>query len=233
VILTFAVGQVIISTIRQWTPVTGGVNGIAVPMGRRTLLWLRVSDTIEFYALCVICLIAVLFALLAIRRSRWGLTLQSVRENPTLARSLGVNVARRRVEASAVLGAIAGVAGSLYLSEFRAIDPTQFGTSMSVYFLLAVLLGGRKYLLGPVIGAFVYIFLPEAFTFSPARSQIAFGVVLIATILLLPDGLLSVVARVRGLRRSTGARPNAGDAGGENPGSSKRAEFSMHIGSRG
>ena len=71
-----------------------------------------------------------------------------------------------------------------------------------------VLLGGKNHLLGPAVGAFIYVFLPEYIGLSPVRSQIAFGVILVIMILTAPDGALSLIGRLR--ERLRARRPEGG-----------------------
>jgi ABC-type branched-subunit amino acid transport system permease subunit len=87
----------------------------------------------------------------------------------------------------------------------KFIAPELFMSHLSIVFLLVVLLGGKTYLLGPALGAAVYVFLPEYIGLSPIRSQIAFGAILVAMILLAPDGLLSLAERLRRHRARTAA----------------------------
>jgi len=205
VILTFAVAMVITAVERRWEDVTGGVNGMTVLPGDESFLGLRLADRMQFYLLCAIVLTLTLIALQSLTYARWGTTLRGARENRHLAWSLGANVVSNNVRVGVVAGLVAGAAGCMYVFHFRAIEPGQFSVNASIFFILMVLLGGRGYLLGPVLGAIVYTFLPETLFFSPILSQIALGAILIIIILLLPSGLLSLGARIRDHRRAKSA----------------------------
>ena len=135
-----------------------------------------------------------------------------MRENDDLARSLGLNIGLHRSLVFVVAGAFAGLAGQLYVYQVKFIDPSMFDLGVSIFFLLMVLLGGRRYLLGPMIGAAVYILLPEFIFLSPIRSQMMLGLVLIVMILVLPEGLLSLGDRVQRMlqRRGVATRADAG-----------------------
>jgi branched-chain amino acid transport system permease protein len=196
VILTFAVGEVITVIAMRLESLTGGVNGITALPGAQTLLGLRLGGRADYYMVVVGFAVIVFLLLLALVRSRWGIILRGMRENEDLSRSLGVNVPLHRIIAFALAGAVAGLAGHLYLYYVKSIAPESFTSSLSIVFLLIVLLGGKSFLLGPVIGAVVYVFVPEYLGLSPVRSQIAFGVILILMILLAPGGLMSLPRRV-------------------------------------
>lgn len=210
VILTFAIGEVVSVFEMRLESLTGGINGITTLPGTQEFLGLRLAARGDYYQALVIFMTATLLFLCALMRSRWGVVLRSMRENTDLARSLGVNVPLHRVLVFAVSGAIAGLAGHLHVYHVKFIAPELFMSHLSIAFLLVVLLGGKTYLLGPVLGAVIYIFLPEYIGLSPIRSQIAFGVILIAMILLAPSGLLSLAAQARrhvaGRRARTSAK---------------------------
>ena len=195
VILSFAIGEVISVVQVRWESLTGGINGITTLPGAQTFLGLRLGGRADYYQTVVIFATAVFVMLGLLMRSRWGIVLRSGRENAELAASLGVNLALHRILAFAVAGAVAGLAGQLYLYQLKFIAPELFGSNLSIIFLLVVLLGGKSYLLGPAVGAIIYVFLPEFIGLSPIRSQMAFGAILILMILMAPDGLLSLPAR--------------------------------------
>jgi branched-chain amino acid transport system permease protein len=195
VILTFAIGEVVgvVETRLDW--LTGGVNGMTATPGTQTALGHNIANRAEYYGLVIVFATLVFLFLCWVVRSRWGTVLRGMRENSDLARSLGVNVPVHRVLAFALSGAIAGLGGHLYLYQVKFIAPVLFTSQISIVFLLAVLIGGKNYLLGPAVGALIYIVLPEFIHLSPILSQIAFGALLILMILAAPGGLLSIGAR--------------------------------------
>jgi branched-chain amino acid transport system permease protein len=197
VILTFAIGEVVSVFEMRLESLTGGINGITMLPGTQEFLGLRLGARADLYQVIVVFSTLVLLVLCALMRSRWGVILRGIRENTDLARSLGVNVPLHRVLVFGVSGAIAGLAGQLHVYHVKFIAPELFMSHLSIVFLLVVLLGGKTYLLGPALGAAVYVFLPEYIGLSPIRSQIAFGAILVAMILLAPDGLLSLAERLR------------------------------------
>jgi len=207
VILTFAIGEVVSVVEMRLEALTGGINGITVLPGTQEFLGLALGRRASYYQVVVLFAVAVFLLVCALMRSRWGIVLRAGRENAELATSLGVSLPVHRLLAFAVSGAIAGLAGQLHLYHVKFIAPELFGSHLSVVFLLVVLLGGKAWLLGPALGAIVYVFLPEFIGLSPVRSQIAFGLLLVVMILLAPSGLLGLPERIRSRRRSRAAAP--------------------------
>jgi branched-chain amino acid transport system permease protein len=207
VILTFAIGEVITVVEMRLESLTGGVNGITALPGAQTLFGLRLGGRADYYLVVVGFAVAVFLVLLALMRSRWGIILRGMRENEDLSTSLGVNIPLHRILVYAVSGAVAGLAGQLYLYYVKSIAPESFTSQLSIVFLLVVLLGGKAYLLGPLVGSLVYLFVPEFLGLSPVRSQIAFGVILVIMILLAPGGLMSLPGRFMARIRARGGRP--------------------------
>ncbi|MEY2446949.1 MAG: branched-chain amino acid transport system permease protein [Acidimicrobiaceae bacterium] len=200
VILTFAIGQVAVVVATRLDDLTGGVDGLTVIPAKQEVVGLRLTDRQDFYYICICVAAVILTALLLLTRSRWGATLRGIRENEQLAAAVGTPVVRHRILAFTVSGAVGGLAGQLHLYNVKFVDPGAFNVQASIFFLLMVLLGGRRYLLGPIVGAAVYTFLPEFIFLDPGRSRMLLGLILVAMILLLPQGLLSLPSRIAALR---------------------------------
>jgi branched-chain amino acid transport system permease protein len=207
VVLTFAVGEFVIVFLKRLDWLTGGLLGTQTQPGRQDILGYRLSNRAEFYMLIVWMATVVLLVVLAVMRSRWGTTLRGIRENPSLAASLGVNVTMHRIFAFAISGAIAGIAGQFYLYQVRFIEPNLFNANVSIIFLMIVLLGGKAWLLGPAIGSVFYFFLSELLGLPPVYNQIAFGLLLIVMILTAPEGIMSLAQRALVRLRGDKASP--------------------------
>jgi branched-chain amino acid transport system permease protein len=111
-------------------------------------------------------------------------------------------------------GLFAGVGGVLQAYNFRHISPDLYGGATSLYFALMVMLGGPRTLFGPLAGAIIVTFLPEVVRIDPVDSRIAYGLALIAVVMLLPGGVIAAAGlgyqwATRTLR---GARTNASSA---------------------
>jgi branched-chain amino acid transport system permease protein len=104
-----------------------------------------------------------------------------------------------KVGAFMLSGLFAGVGGDLQAYNFRHISPDLYGGAISLYFALMVMLGGPRTIFGPLTGVIIVTFLPEVMRIDPVDSRIAYGVALIAVIMLLPGGIIAVTER--GYRR--------------------------------
>jgi branched-chain amino acid transport system permease protein len=197
---------------------TGGASGLDLPpIG--TLLGFKMDKLANTYMLVAAFMFISMLAAYWVANSRYGRTLRSIRENEQLARSIGVNTNMHKVGAFMLSGLFAGVGGDLQAYNFRHISPELYGGATSLYFALMVMLGGPRTIFGPLAGAIIVTFLPEMMRIDPIDSRIAYGLALIAVVMLLPGGVIAAAGRVyqwvmRALRRP------AGDAGSADPGAS-------------
>jgi branched-chain amino acid transport system permease protein len=156
---------------------------------RRIFYWLA------WALVCLGCLVA-----LWLERSRFGARLIAIRENEAAAQALGIDPLRTKTLALALSGAIAGVAGVLYMQIFLFADShIAFGPTMSVEALLAPIIGGLGTAFGPLFGAILLHALGEvarhATGGAPGLSLVLYGVLLIVMLRFLPDGLAGLARR--------------------------------------
>jgi branched-chain amino acid transport system permease protein len=145
---------------------------------------------------------------LAIRRSRYGLALQSIGEHEEAAAHSGINVVWTKVLVFAVSAITMGMAGAIIATRRTYIDPgIAFNLNTSFLPVLMALFGGMGNLLGPVIGAVVFTYIGELLLTSfPDLYMLLFGVVLILSMLFMPNGILGVLQWVWGkIRGGRGA----------------------------
>ena len=211
-IMTFAIAQLAVVVAGQLDSITGGTHGMAVRTSGQVFLGMELGDRPGAFKVAVVMLIASLAVVHLVRRSNWGVMLRSIRDNETLAHSLGLNIDLHRSLVFAVAGLRGGVCGVMRAYQLRFIDPISFDLTLGIFFLLMVLVGGRLYLFGPTLGAAFYVFVPEFISAEPVRGQMVMGLVLILVILLLPEGLMSLVKRLAGIRDSRASVPE-GDHG--------------------
>lgn len=187
-IATLALGMAIVELLTVARPVTGGGGGMNVEV------WALpgITDSASTY-FAVLTVAAITYFL--VRRAlvgRFGRTLQAVRDLGQLAGSLGVSALRYRLVAFALSGFIAAVAGSLYAQLQTFIFPAMFQMNLLVPMLVMVFVGGAGSLWGPVVGAAFAIILIEFFQDLGDQQAIAYGLVLMLAIAVLPGGLTSL-----------------------------------------
>ena len=191
-IVSFAFGQLIVIALTN-IEITGRAAGLIVLGDVPGFLGLDFNSLRSFYFLTLAFLLLAIVAVYLIRVSSLGRTARAIRANEPLAKAVGINTDRYKITIFMISGAFAGVSGVLLLYHLRAIEPNLFGVFPSVELILMLLLGGARPLLGPLVGAIVVFFLPEVIPLGPVRSQILFGVLLIAIILMLPRGIVDSV----------------------------------------
>lgn len=164
------------------------------------------SMSTAFYAMLIVFVLTVGIAMY-IRRSRYGLALQSIGEYEEAAAHSGINVVRTKVLMFAVSAIFMGMAGAIMATRRSYIDPG-IAFSMETTFLpvLMAMFGGMGNLVGPVLGAVGFTALKDwLITAYPDLFMLIFGVVLIVAILFMPNGILGVAFqgwRLIGKRRA-------------------------------
>ncbi len=141
-------------------------------------------------------LVLVLVMLAAVRDSRFGAAIESVRQNPHLARSVGVDVFRQRLKAFMLSAPLAGLAGALCAPYTQIVTPEVFAVHNTVDALLMVLLGGSRLLAGPVIGAVIFSIIPYFFDMDPNVRILVFSSAIILIMIFAPGGLHQLAAAV-------------------------------------
>jgi branched-chain amino acid transport system permease protein len=148
-----------------------------------------------------------MFGLLALLlRSRFGRALAGIKANEVRMRAAGFSTYPYKLAAFAVSGAIAGVAGFLFAVKDGAVNPELLSWHLSGAVLIMIILGGLGHLRGAVIGAFAFALLQELFKSEAVFGAFAkhwllgMGLAIIASVALLPRGLIGVADRLRARR---------------------------------
>lgn len=183
-----------------------GEGSMYVP--RLTILGAEVAAhdfiTVFYHVIALAFLISAL-VLWRISASPFGQALRAIRDNELRASFIGIPVWQYRWRAFIISGVFVGLAGSLYGQLARQITPEQLHWLFSAQLILAIVLGGSRHFLGPVLGAFVFVLLDEiASRWAVGRSAI-FGALLIIAVLAVPRGMAgALVAAMQAARRHLG-----------------------------
>ncbi len=157
----------------------------------------------------VVLALALTVALLqALRRSRIGRAFEAIREDETAARLMGIATDRIKLLAFVLGAAIAGLAGGLNAHYTFTLSPGNFGFESAVDILTMAVLGGIQGVAGPLLGGAILTLLPELLRGLQEFRMAANGLILIAVVLFMPQGLWDP-ARFRRWRRSRGTRAEA------------------------
>jgi branched-chain amino acid transport system permease protein len=193
VIITFAFCGLLTIVLTNGGAFTGAASGLDIGT-IAPLFGINFSKLQNTYLLVAFFVLASVVLTWLVMVSSYGRTLRSIRENEQLASALGIDVSFHKIVAFMVSGGFAGVAGILQVYFLQHISPELFGAFPSVYIALMVMLGGPRVLYGPLAGALIVTFLPEVLNLDPIDARIAYGVGLIAVILLLPGGVMAGLA---------------------------------------
>jgi branched-chain amino acid transport system permease protein len=170
---------------------TGGVQGMLVPV--------RVS-VLEL----VIALAVVAFIFYRLHNSWYGLVTRAVREDPSVASTMGISTYRIQFIAFLISGAVGGVGGAALATTLQFISADTFFLALAFTMIASTVLGGSFHWMGPIVGAFVFTALPTTMqAVLPEVQDVAKGVVLLVIMILLPRGLID--PRVFKLRKARNA----------------------------
>ncbi len=220
---TFALGQIVAAAILN-VELVGAAEGYSV---------------LDHFGLATIApiTIATIAVVAYLNRTRFGLNLTAISQDELLANLFGVRTRRLQIAAFTLGAFFAGLGGALHAHYYNYIRPQDFNILLSIYIILFVLLGGTRSVLGPIVGAAIFTFLPEIFRdldkkFSAFFDQVPdwlgqasawrfaiFAALIIVFMMLRPQGIMTRGAtraaarwvawcvRRLGFARSSGARP--------------------------
>ena len=208
------------------TPLGGGTDGIYLLLKPGVGDWLDLDKPLVLYQFTLACLLATFAFLALLGRSRFGRALAGIRVNEQRMRATGFSTYPYKLAAFVVSGALAGLAGFLFAVKDGYVNPELMGWHVSGEVLIIVILGGMGHLRGALIGAFAFALLQEFFKSEAIFGEFAkhwhlgLGLTIIASVALLPRGLVGVpgqlAARLRGA--ALGEQADAANAGGSHGG---------------
>lgn len=163
--------------------ITGGAEGIAgiPPLASMPLIYASLA--------------LITFLLWRLTRARAGRAFSAIAQDEIAAQGLGINPAAYKLLAFAIGAFVAGYAGSLAAFSSFYISPSEFGFGRAVDTLAYAVVGGMGSVGGPILGAVLLTLLPEALRFLQGYRDVINGVILLAVIVFLPQGLWSIFAR--------------------------------------
>lgn len=197
---SFAAGEVIRLIWKFFSYPFGGPKGIKLIPPVPDLGSVAFYEPENYYYLCLVVVGISLFILYRIEHSRIGLTFHAIHWQDKLAESVGVDTFRYRMLAFVLASFFAGLAGALYAHYVGTVNPTRFDVEEMVFVLIWAIVGGTATFYGPILGVVVLTVINEivlrSLGFDTARPMI-YGAILIASVLFLPNGLESLVEKVK------------------------------------
>ena len=184
----------------HWDWATGGPSGVRMAMIRYPII--GQSETAHYYvSFAVACIVVVLVRNLL--RSRIGRAFVAIRESEVGAESLAIDITRYKTLAYAASALLAGLAGGLFAPLLGLVVPESYDLSQIVLQFAMVVVGGLGSVFGSIVGAIGLVWMQEALRAFKELQEIAFGGMILLTILFLPGGLMGFVrARLPGWREA-------------------------------
>ncbi|MBB5053884.1 branched-chain amino acid transport system permease protein [Afipia massiliensis] len=201
--ITLAFQMFIHSIILTWVNLTGGDQGLRGGIPRPTFLGIDLNNGMTLYVFCVVVFIICIAIMRQVWQSPFGYTLRLIRDNPTRANFIGVDIIRMKLGIFVIAGAMASVAGIL-LALFVSGAYPEFGfwtTSGEAIFM--IMLGGSQLFVGPMIGAVLLRLLEHFVTVYTEYHGLVLGVVILAIVLGLRQGIADYIADWLERRRTT------------------------------
>lgn len=209
--ITLAFQMFIHSIILTWVSLTGGDQGLRGGIPRPTFLGIDLNNGMTLYIFCVVVFIVCIAIMRQVWQSPFGYTLRLIRDNPTRATFIGVDIMRMKLGVFVIAGAMASVAG-IMLALFVSGAYPEFGfwtTSGEAIFM--IMLGGSQLFIGPMIGAVLLRLLEHFVTVYTEYHGLVLGVVILAIVLGLRQGIADYIADWldrRDTSRSAAAQPS-------------------------
>jgi len=156
--VTLAFGTIIQILINEMSFITQGPMGITLT--KPSLFGRELHET-EYFYMVAIFMVAALTVVHFLLKSHFGRAFEALRDSPIASDCMGVSVYRYKVYAFVISAGLAGLAGSLYAYSEQYVSPNTYNFELTILFLLAVIMGGRKTRTGSIIGAIIVVMLPS------------------------------------------------------------------------
>lgn len=186
-IVTLGFGEIVRLIFVNWVDVTRGPMGLpGIPAP--TLFGFTFSGKTEFYYLILVLVLLTFFVINRIVHSGVGLSLLTIREDETLAQSIGIRPNKYKLLAFTVGGFFAGIAGAFWAAYISYVSPDAFRYLDSVNILAMVILGGSASLPGSVLGAVILVLAPELLRYMSDYRMMLLGLAIVLMMIFKPTG---------------------------------------------
>ncbi len=200
-IVTLGFGEIIrIVVLSDWLkPKIGGAQGI-LQIPKATIGGYEFKGPEQVYYLVLFGIILVSFVAWRLRDARLGRAWKAMREDEDVAEAMGINLVNTKLLAFATGAAFAGLSGALFAAKLGSIFPHSFNLIVSINVLSLIIVGGIGSLPGVVAGAFILVGMPELLREFADYRMLMYGALLVAMMLVKPEGFLPEATHVRELR---------------------------------
>ena len=203
-VATIAFGLIVQTVVNEAVDLTNGSQGIRdIPPLRLGSISL---DGNRFYYVVYPLMILSLVAVHRVATSYWGRAFEALKENTVAAECSGISRYRYKLSAFILSAALAGLAGALFVHIDDYIGPPTFSLQLSILFLIGLIFGGTRSIIGNVIGTFLVVVLPDVFNNIAEYQLMIFGGLLLFSLYFMPHGLAGLIVgagrKIFGRRRA-------------------------------
>lgn len=186
-IVTLGFGEIVRLIFVNWVEVTRGPMGIpGIPAPR--LFGYSFTDKTDYYYLILVMLMITIYVIHRVVHSGIGLNLLTIREDETLAKSIGIRPVKYKLLAFTLGGFFAGAAGAFWASYITFISPDTFRYLDSVNILAMVILGGAASIPGSILGAVILVLAPELLRYVDDYRMMLLGLAIVLMMIFKPSG---------------------------------------------
>ncbi|TPM40467.1 branched-chain amino acid ABC transporter permease [Mesorhizobium sp. B2-3-4] len=199
-VATLGLGEIVRIVVQSdaAAPLLGGAQGI-LQIPKPQVGGFQFGSAVSLFYLTLAAALFAAYCAWRLERSRLGRAWIALREDEDVAQAMGINLVQSKLLAYAFGAAFAGLAGSIFAVMVNSVFPSSFQLLMSINVLALIVVGGLGSLSGVVLGALVLIGLPEALREFGEFRYLFYGLALILTMRLMPEGLLPASRRRRRL----------------------------------
>ena len=196
IMITLAFGQMFFYFAISWSAY-GGEDGLSIYV-RNGFPGLNTLAPIQFFALCFALLCGVLCLSSRLSRAPFGLALNAARQSSARLEAVGLSPSRLKLVAFILSGAITGLAGALFADLNRFVSPAMFNWQLSGELIVLVILGGTGRLMGPLVGACLFVTLEHVLGDLTPFWHVWLGAILLAVVLFARGGVVGLLSGPRG-----------------------------------
>jgi len=181
---------------KNWIDLTRGdmgIAGITKPYFALGPWSFSISSVQAFYYMMLAIVTLATLVTYLIVRSPAGRNMVAIRENETLASSLGIDAWGYKLIVFTISAAFAGLGGALYAHYLSVVSPLTFQTYYSILILVIVLVGGAGTITGAILGSLVFVGLTEALRMAPELRMILYGASLLVLVFFAPKGFTPLI----------------------------------------
>ena len=190
-IITLGFGE-IVRIVAVNTEAIGGAAGLTDIPAPTSIFGFEftVMDPRPYYWLTLTLLLLVIWGVIRLSHRKPGRAWEAIREDEDVAEFMGVATLKYKLWAFIIGGAVGGLAGAIYASQIRSIQPELFTLNLSIMILACVVFGGMGNIWGVILGAVILGYIPEKLRFLSDYRIIFFGLLMVVMMNIRPNGLL-------------------------------------------